>query len=180
MDVTTGDWFYNDIRYVVEKGFMQGIGEDDFGVDDEVTRAMFVTVIYRMENEPQTDCDMTFKDVLSDTYYANAVAWATANGIVAGYSDEEFGPDDTITREQMAAIMYRYAEYKGHDMTVTEPLIYTDAESISDYALTAVMWATGNGILSGYTDNTMRPDATAIRAQIAAVCRRFDERLNLE
>lgn len=119
---------------------MSGVSDTEFAPDMNITRAMFVTVIYRMEGEPQTTVDNAFTDVPANEYYANAVAWASANVIVDGYSDTEFAPNDNITREQMAAIIYRYARYKGNNTDVDGTITYADSADISDYAKDAVIW----------------------------------------
>ena len=146
-----------------------------------ITRAMFVTIIYRMDGEPDADGGYAFEDVSGDAYYADAVAWATANGIVTGYSANEFAPDGNITREQMAAILWRYAQYKEIDVSVGEDtniLSYSDATPISEYAIPAMQWTCGAGVMNGNTDNTLSPKSSATRAQAAAVFGRFNEKFN--
>lgn len=124
---------------------------------------MFVTVLYRAEGEPQVSGEAAFADVPPDAYYADAVLWAKQNGIVNGISESEFAADNTVTREQIAAIMHRFAQYKGYDVSIgenTNILSYTDAESISEYAVPAVMYAMGAGLIKGRTDSTINPQGT--------------------
>ena len=155
---------------------MNGTGETTFGPDETTTRGMIVTILYRMEGEPETEA-ADFTDVNADAYYADAVAWANANGIVTGYGDGLFGPEDTITREQMAAILYRYAQYKGYDVTTGGMALneYTDASQISEYAVTAMQWANEQGLITGSTSTTLEPQGNAIRAEAATILMRFCE-----
>lgn len=175
VDVSNNDWFYNSVKYAYENGLMYGVSDTEFAPDGDVTRAMFVTVLYRTEGEPYAE-NSSFVDVASDSYYANAVAWAEENKIVSGVSDTEFAPDMSITREQMAAIVYRYAEYKNCDITVNETANYVDSDSISDYARNAVDWLSEQEIMSGNTDGTFAPQANSTRAQTAAVFMRINEK----
>ena len=121
---------------------------------------------------PETDAQNKFEDVKAATYYETAIAWATENGIVAGYDDTTYGPDDQITREQMAAILYRYAQFKAYDVSIGEDtniLDFTDAQDISQYAVPAIQWAVGDSVITGFEDGTMRPKANANRAQMAVI-----------
>ena len=139
---------------------------------------MFVTVLYRAEGEPEVNTGMPFDDVVADSYYANAVIWAEQNEIVKGISETEFAPDMNITREQIAAIMFRNAKYKGYDVTVgenTNILSYTDFEEISEYAIEAMQYAVGSGLMKGKTETTLNPKDNATRAEIAAILQRFIE-----
>ena len=181
-DVPETEWYYAPIKSVTDKGLMTGVwnGEnaDEFQPDFEISRAMFITVLYRIDSEPETDLDYTFEDILKDWYYEKAIAWGSANGIIAGYDEKTFAPDDKITREQMAAMLWRYAKYKGIDVSIGEDtniLSFNDAESISEYAIPAIQWACGADIISGYTDNTLRPLSNTTRAQAAAVLDKIDE-----
>ena len=136
---------------------------------------MIVTMLYRLENEP-TAASAGFTDVAAGQWYTDAVNWAAANNIVNGYGDSQFGPTDTITREQMAAILYRYAQYKGYDVTASANLsAYTDAASVSSYAVSAMQWAVGEGLINGVTNTTLVPGGSATRAQVAAILMRFCE-----
>ena len=175
-DVKENDWFYDSVKYVYENDLMKGISNTEFAPDSDVTRAMFVTVIYRMENEPQTG-KCAFTDVESGSYYENAVAWANENGIVSGISEECFAPNEPITREQMAAIIYRYAAFKGYDITTSSNTSYTDNDNISDYAKDAVIWAAEKYVMTGNTDGSFAPKANTTRAQAASVFMRMVENL---
>ncbi len=129
-DVKENDWFYDSVKYAYENDLMKGISNTEFAPDSEVTRAMFVTVIYRMENEPQTE-NVLLLMLKAAAITKNAVAWANENGIVSGISEECFAPNEPITREQMAAIIYRYAAFKGYDITTSSNTSYTDNDDIS-------------------------------------------------
>lgn len=174
-DVSSDAWYYAPVQYVFEKGLMTGVSSTAFEPEAEVTRAMFVTVLYRMENQPDLSNEILgypFADVDAESWYGDAVYWARLHGIVSGVSDEAFAPDENITREQMAAILYRYGKYKGQDMSAGGTLNYADANVISDYAMEATVWAANKGILQGNEDNTFAPAANATRAQAAAVFQR--------
>ena len=175
-DVLTTDWFADAVQYAVDNGMMNGTSETTFHPNGTTTRGMIVTILYRLEKEPAVDNGAGFADVAADQYYANAVAWASANDIVTGYSEEKFGPDDSITREQFAAILYRYAQYKKIDVTATADLSgYADAAQISAYAETAMKWANGEGLITGVTDTMLKPAGNATRAQAATILMRFCE-----
>ena len=174
-DVPEDAWYKDTVDYVVENGLMNGTTDTEFSPEMDITRGMFVTVLYRTEGSPEAELDYSFADVAADAYYAEAVAWADDNGIVTGYSAEEFVPDQTISREQMAAIIYRYAGHKGEDMTIENSASYTDTESISDYAVPAVAWVSENGIMQGRTDGTFAPADFTTRAEAAAVFERTDK-----
>ena len=175
-DVKENDWFYDSVKYAYENDLMKGISNTEFAPDSDVTRAMFVTVIYRMENEPQTG-KCAFTDVESGSYYENAVAWTNENGIVSGISEDCFAPNEPITREQMAAIIYRYAAFKGYDITTSSNTSYTDNDNISDYAKDAVIWAAEKSVMTGNTDGSFAPKANTTRAQTASVFMRMVENL---
>ena len=177
-DVTTDHPFYEDIKYVYEKGLMQGVSEDIFQSATTTTRGMIATILYRMEGEPAVKNASSFRDVADGMYYTKAIAWAAANGIVNGYADGTFQPDQTISREQMAAILYRYAQYKGCDVSVGEDtniLSYTDAAQVATYAIPAFQWAVGAGIINGTTASTLSPKGSATRGQVAAILHRYCE-----
>ena len=136
---------------------MQGISSEKFNPDGTVTRGMIVSVLYRLEGSPAVDNKALFSDVSSDKYYSSAVTWASENGIISGYSDGNFGPDDTITREQLASVLYRYAKYKGYDTSsLANKSSYSDSRKVSVYAETAVAWANKAGIMSGTDRNLLR------------------------
>lgn len=175
-DVTEEDWFYDAVSYVYENGLMNGTSSTAFEPNLTTTRGMIVTMLYRMENSPAVTGAASFMDVASGQYYANAVAWAAANGIVNGYDADTFGPDDAITREQLAAILYRYASYKGYDVTATADMsAYTDADDISTWAQAAMGWANAEGLVTGVTNTTLEPTGSATRACAAEVLMRFCE-----
>ena len=177
-DVDEDDWYYDDVKDAVEKNLFKGTSNKTFNPNGNITRGMFVTVLYRAEGEPEVNKSIPFVDVATDSYYANAVIWAKQNGIVKGISETEFAPDANIIREQIAAIMFRYAKKKGYDVSVgenTNILSYTDAEAISEYALEAMQYAVGSGLIKGKTETTLNPKDTATRAEIAAILQRFIE-----
>lgn len=174
-DVHTGDWFYDAVEYAYENGMMDGIGNNLFSPNGTTTRAMIVTILHRLENQPASGTSI-FTDVPAGQWYTNAVAWAAANGIVDGYGDGRFGPNDTITREQMAAILYRYAQFKGYDVSNTGNLSgYTDAAQVSEWARTAMGWANAQGLITGNTATTLNPTGSATRAEVATILMRFVE-----
>lgn len=175
-DVTEADWFYDAVSYVYEEGLMNGTSDTAFEPNLTTTRGMIVTILYRLEGSPAVSIASGFSDVADSQYYADAVAWAAANQIVTGYDENTFGPDDTITREQMAAILYRYAGYKGYDVTASTDLsAYTDADDISVWAQTAMNWANAQELITGVTSTTLEPAGSATRAQAAAILMRFCE-----
>lgn len=171
-DVNAEDWFCDAVQYVNENGFMKGVSDTEFAPEDDITRAMFVTVLYRAEKEPEAP-ENGFRDVEKGSYYEKAVAWAAASGIVNGVSEDAFAPDKQITREQMAAILYRYAGFKGYDTSVSGGREYTDRGMISDYAEEAVSWTAERGIMSGNPDGSFAPRDNSTRAQAAAVIMRL-------
>ena len=175
-DVADKDWFADAVKYVADKGMMNGTSKTTFGPNDSTTRGMIVTVLYRLENEPSAAA-ASFTDVVSGQYYTDAVAWANANGIVTGYGNGKFGPNDVVTREQLAAILYRYAQCKKYDVSVGEDtniLSYADAQSVSAYAIPAMQWACGAGIVNG-ANGKLNPQNNATRAEVAAILMRFCE-----
>ena len=177
-DVKTDDWFCSAVNYVVGKKLFNGVSDNEFAPNDSLTRAMLVTILYRLDGEPETEIGEGFADVESGAYYEKAVAWAKANGIVNGITDSEFAPNNNITREQIASIIYRYAKYKGYDVSVGEDtniLSYDDANKMSDWAVAAIQWACGAGLINGRTESTIVPDGTATRAEAAAIMQRFSE-----
>ncbi|MGN0164515.1 MAG: S-layer homology domain-containing protein [Candidatus Ornithomonoglobus sp.] len=171
-DVRQGDWFFEAVESMADLGVVNGVTDTAFEPQTEVTRAMFAAMLYRYEGEPQTDYAMTFKDVPADAYYTEAVRWAASAGIINGYDEDTFAPDDRITREQAAAILYRYAKTAGCDMSVgenTNILSYDDAFIISEYAIPALQWTAGFGVMSGRTDTTLNPLDNLTRAETAQV-----------
>ena len=178
IDVPVGTWYEDGVRYVYQKGLMAGTSATTFGPDVTTTRGMIATILWRLAGSPQVDYIMAFDDVAAGSWYAEAIRWAASEGIVSGYGDGKFGPDDIITREQMAAMLYRYAQYKGYDVSVgenTNLLSYTDFESLSEYAIPAMQWAVGAGIISGTSASTLGPQGNASRAQVAVILMQFCE-----
>ena len=173
-DTPEGAWYYGAVSYVYSNGLMDGTGAAAFEPEANMTRAMLVTILWRMEGEPVVNYLMPFNDVDGSAWYAEAVRWAASEGIVTGVSATEFAPNAEITREQLAAILYRYAGAPvGGGMAVSE---FTDGASVSDYAADAVTWALSEGILTGMGDGTLAPQGTATRAHAAAMLMRFAER----
>lgn len=173
-DVKTADWFYNDVKYVYEKGIMAGTAADVFAPNATTTRAMIVTILYRLEGSPAVTGTSSFVDVPAGQWYTDAVNWAAANQIVKGTSATTFAPNDSITREQMAAILYRYAQYKGYDVTKKADLSgYSDNGQVSAYAKDALAWANAAKLINGVTNTTLAPQGNATRAQVSAILHRF-------
>ena len=174
-DVDEGAWYYDAVVFAVTGGLMNGTSSDTFSPDLTTTRGMIVTMLHRLAGEPAAS-GTPFDDVSSGAYYANAVAWAAQHGIVEGYGDGTFGPEDPITREQFAAILYRYAAYKGYDVSVSDDAgisQYDDASEVSDYALKAMEWACDAGVITGRTHALLSPDALATRAESAQMFMNF-------
>ena len=173
-DVSQSDWFYPYVAFAYERAWMTGTSETTFSPEETTTRAMLVTVLYRLEGKPAVDAASGFSDVSSGSYYADAVAWAKANGIVNGTSETTFSSNEPVTREQTAAILYRYAQYKGYDVEKTADLAaYADAAAIHSYAKNAMSWAVAAGILNGVSSTSLEPAGSATRAQVATVLTRF-------
>lgn len=173
-DVRIADWFYNDVKYVYEKGMMAGTAADVFAPNATTTRAMIVTILYRLEGSPAVTGTSAFVDVPTGQWYTDAVNWAAANQIVKGTSATTFAPNDSITREQMAAILYRYAQYKGYDVTKKADLSgYSDNGQVSAYAKDALAWANAAKLINGVTNTTLAPQGNATRAQVSAILHRF-------
>ena len=176
-DVSEKDWFYNDAMFVYKNGLMLGTSKTLFSPHGTVTRGMMATILWRMEGSLAPKDENSFTDVEAGMWYADAITWTTENGIFAGYSKDKFGPDDPVTREQLTAIFYRYADYKGYKLTVTENLDkFEDADKITDYAKMVMQWAVGNGLIKGKSENLLDPQGTATRAEIAAMLHRFVEK----
>jgi len=179
-DVSEKDWFYSDVMFVYENGLMLGTSKTLFSPHGTATRGMMATILWRMEGSPVPKGKNSFTDVEAEKWYADAITWTAENGIFAGYGKDKFGPDDPITREQLAAIFYRYADYKGYDLTVKGNLDkFKDADKITDYAKTAMQWAVGSGLMKGKSGNLLDPQGTATRAEIAAMLHRFIEKYEL-
>ena len=176
-DVFEKDWFYDDAMFVYKNGLMLGTSKTLFSPHGTVTRGMMATILWRMEGSLAPKGENSFTDVEAGRWYADAITWTTENSIFAGYSKDKFGPDDPITREQLTAIFYRYADYKGYKLTITGNLDkFEDADKITDYAKMVMQWAVGNGLIKGKSENLLDPQGTATRAEISAMLHRFIEK----
>ncbi len=175
VDVTTDDWFYEAADYVFQRDLMTGTDATHFTPDGTSTRAMVATILWRMAGQPQADYTMDFADVPVSAWYTEAVRWAASEGIVTGYSATKFGPDDPVTREQFAAMLYRYAQTLGEGFTGnwSFPLDFPDAADVSDYAYEALCWLTMENVIQGMEDGNLHPQGTANRAQLATMLMRF-------
>ena len=174
-DVVPGAWYTDAVQYAYDNGLMTGTSATTFEPNTTTTRGMIVSMLHRLEGSPAVGI-ADFSDVASGDWYADPVAWAASEGIVGGYGDGTFGPNDLITREQMASILYRYADYKGLDVSARASLdAYSDADSVSPWASDVMSWAVSEGIISGMTEDTLAPQGTATRAQVAAMFQRFLE-----
>ena len=179
-DISEKDWFYGDVMFVYENGLMLGTSKTLFSPHGTAMRGMMATILWHMEGSPVPKGKNSFTDVEAGKWYADAITWTAENDIFAGYGKDKFGPDDPITREQLAAIFYRYADYKGYDLTVKGDLDkFKDADKITDYAKTAMQWAVGSGLVKGKSGNLLDPQGTATRAEIAAMLHRFIEKYEL-
>jgi hypothetical protein len=171
-DVPENAWYASAVKSVQLMGLMNGESDRKFGSNSKTTRGMIVTILHRMEDEPLTG-ELSFSDVKQLDYFSNAVAWASENGIVNGYDNGKFGPNDSITRQQLAAVLYRYSEYKGYDVTEMGDLSnFTDASLVKDYAVDAMSWAVGEGLIVG-SNNTLAPTSNATRAEVAEILVRY-------
>ncbi len=176
-DVTEGDdWFYDAVAYVYENGIMAGTGETTFAPYMELDRAMAAQLFYNLEGKPVVTGDSTFTDVTSGHWAVDAITWAAQNDIVAGIGGGLYDPDSNVTREQFAVMLYKYARFKGYDLTATGDLTqFPDAGSISSWAETALSWANGNGLINGHENGTIDPKGSTIRAQAASIMANFDQ-----
>ena len=176
-DVTSGDWFYDAVAYVYDKGMMEGTTDTTFAPAMNLTRSMIAQVLYNLEERPEAPGAAGFPDVAADAWYADAVNWAAARGIVKGYDTGAFGPEDSVTREQLAAILYRYAQVKGYDTTRGGMAVreFSDSASISDWAQEAMAWAVNAQVLSGKGNGVLDPQGTATRAEVAQMLMNFGE-----
>jgi hypothetical protein len=172
-DVKAADWFYESVKYVFENKLMNGTSSDSFEPQTSVSRAMFVTILYRLADEPAVSASNVFHDVAAGQWYSDAVIWASANGVVLGYGDT-FGVNDNVTREQMATILFRYAAVSGEDINPAATLDkYSDLDRISVWAAPAMEWAVAKGIISGRSATELAPQGAATRAEAATILRRF-------
>ena len=173
-DVNTGDWFYEAVQFVYENGLMDGVEGNRFAPNATLTRAMAVTILYRLEGEPAVTTDASFNDVASGQWYTDAVNWAAANNIINGVEGNNFDPTGSLTREQMATILYRYTQYKGADVSASGDISgFVDSANVSSWAADAVKWAVGSGLVNGVEGNALAPQGTSTRAQAATVLMRF-------
>ncbi|MBE6927482.1 MAG: S-layer homology domain-containing protein [Ruminococcaceae bacterium] len=182
-DVKVGDWFYHDVEYVYYNLLMNGVGDGKFAPNATTTRGMIVTILHRMEGQPEMTAECPFVDVAAGSYYEKAITWAAFYGIVNGVGDNKFAPDDNITREQFAAIFFRYAQYKGwyneDDCVMTGG--FADQNQVSDWAFEAMSWAIGVELINGMQTSDglyLMPQGNAIRCQAAAIIHRFCEYFN--
>ncbi len=180
VDVNPGDWYYEAVDYVFQRDLMNGTGGAQFTPNGTASRAMVATILWRMAGEPQVNYAMSFADVPAGTWYTEAVRWAASEGIVTGYSDTKFGPDDPVTREQFAVMLYRYAQTLGEGFTGnwSFPLNFPDAADVSEYAYEALCWMTMENVIQGMEDGGLHPQGTANRAQLATMLMRFDQNLS--
>ena len=177
-DVKEDDWFYEAVKYVVQKGLFAGTSETTFEPNLAMTRGMLVTVLYRLEGTPAVTGSSTFADVAPGQYYTSAVIWATQNGIVSGYGNGYFGTNDIVSREQMATILFRYAKSKDYDTSLVKDIGgFTDSDQVASYAKRALQWAYANGIIGGTSETTLSPKGSATRSQVATILMRFDEKI---
>lgn len=175
-DVKETDWFFQSVQYVCAHGIMNGSSGNSFAPQDKTTRGMIVTMLYRYDGSPVVSGQCPFGDVAAGKYYRKAVIWAAENQIVGGLGGDRFGPDEPVTREQLAAILYRYANYKGYGTQRSVELAkFADRDDVGSYAVNAVKWAVANGLLSGVSATELQPKGFAIRAQVAAILMRFCE-----
>lgn len=173
-DVSETDWFYDSVKKAYHQGWLNGTGDGIFDPDGDITRAMFVSILYRAEGQPQTNHALKFDDVAENTYYTEAVGWALENGIVAGVSDTTFVPERNITREEMAAVMSRYADYRGIKAEERGDLTrFDDTHEISGWAMENMSWAVGAGLISGKGDGILDPLGSTTRAEAATILYRF-------
>ena len=169
-----GSWAANAVDFAYECGLINGIGGDRFGPDASMTRAMLVTVLYRAAGSPEVTITTNFTDLDVGSYYYNAVVWANVMGIVNGITDTTFSPDGPVTRQQIAAILYRYADAMGALSQAEGNLnAFTDKDSVESYAVVPMTWAVGRGIITGTTDTTLSPQSHATRAQVAVMLHRY-------
>ena len=180
-DVPDFEWYRDSVAYVFGKGLMNGVTEDSFAPDSPVSRGMLVTILHRMAGAPAAAEAMTFPDVEPGFYYEAPIAWAAENGIVNGYPDGSFGPEDSVTREQMATILSRYAQNQGVDTSAAADLsVFSDRDMVNDYAVAPFAWANAVQLINGVTADTLVPQGQATRAQMATIIMRYDQQFGQE
>jgi hypothetical protein len=175
-DIDTSLWYHEGIDFALSAGLFNGTSSTTFEPNAAMTRAMMATVLFRFDGEPAISTENVFADVSAGTWYTDAVIWGANTGVILGYGNSSFGPNDVITREQFAAMLYRYAIYKGYDVSVGEDtniLSYNDAFDISEYAMPAMQWACGSSIVQGDTGGNLTPQTPATRAEVAVMLLRF-------
>ena len=176
MDVSSEDWYYIDLAWAHSNGLVNGTGNNRFNPQIPMSRAMLVTVLYRFAGAPTVTSNTTFSDVAKDVWYTDAVAWASASGIVNGINPSKFVPDDNITREQIATILFRYARFMDMDISANEDISrFTDAKQVSDYAKDAISWAVALKIITGRPRGVLDPKVAATRAEVAVVLHRYSD-----
>ena len=175
-DVAEGDWFYDAVAYVYENGIMAGTSETIFNPTMELDRAQAAQLFYNLEGKPAVTGDSAFSDVASSHWAVDAITWAAENEVVAGIGGNLYDPDSNVTREQFAQMLYKYARFKGYDLTANGDLTqFPDDGSISSWAETALSWANGNGLINGHENGTIDPKGSTIRAQAASILAHFDQ-----
>lgn len=178
-DLDTTLWYHEGVDYVLRNSLFKGISSTIFEPNEAMTRAMFVTVLYRLENNPEIPSGSPFDDVQSGAWYADAVAWAYNQNIILGFDADTFAPNEPVSREEMATIMYRYASYKGYDVSATSTLSsYSDVASISYWALTPMKWAVAKDLIIGMSSVKLEPKTSSTRAQVAVMLMRFIENVS--
>ncbi len=178
-DVAPGSWYFDAVEKIAEMGLFAGTSETEFSPDMPMTRAMLVTVLHRLDGKPSVSADVKFGDVAPGEWYTDAIAWASTNGIVNGYTADTFGTNDSISRQDMVTILYRYLRYKGLTPAAGAALdAYTDANMLSDYAKPAMEWANATGLVKGTSDTTLSPKDNCTRAQVATIILRYTENIS--
>ncbi|MDR0490599.1 MAG: S-layer homology domain-containing protein, partial [Oscillospiraceae bacterium] len=180
LDVSESDWFYDAVMYAFNLGLMNGTASDMFSPNNPTTRAMIVTILYRLEGSPEVEGSSEFTDVPNGQWYTDAVIWGAKNDIVLGFPEGDFRPNSNITREQFATILHRYADYKEYDTSSgadADLSGYTDEDQIHDYAVDHMKWANAEGLITGRTATTLVPLGNATRAEAATIMMRFIEGL---
>ena len=178
LDVSRNDWFYSAVEYVVNHDVMSGVSDSSFAPNATLTRGMLVQILYNLEDRPDNNGINIFTDVTTDAWYTDAVIWANNENIVSGMGEGIFAPNAEITREQMALMLYNYAQYKEYDVSASAELsAFTDGADVSSWASHAVQWAVAEGLMSGMGNGTLAPQGTATRAEVSSIMMRFMENI---